>query len=1167
MSKAASNAAPSNAAPSNATASNAGLNKVAVNKAAVNKAAPGTAQLSENPSLESLVAAVADEFLERQKRGERPDIDQYTRRYPAAAAVLRDVLTSLQVIGAGSEAHGLATVAQDALAGCLGDFRIVREAGRGGMGIVYEAEQISLGRRVALKVLPFAATLDPDRLRRFKNEAQAAAQLHHTNIVPIHFVGADRGVHFYAMQFIDGQSLAQVIADLRLQIADCRKPGGALSVSDGGRSLEFTKTAANGQPICDVPPAMCHSTARTVFTEAATRTSAHFRAVARLGVQAAQALEHAHEMGVIHRDIKPANLLLDARGNLWVTDFGLAQMHGDSRLTMTGDLVGTLRYMSPEQALGQRVEVDPRRDIYSLGATLYEIMTLEPVFSAVERRELLDQIATVEPKSPRRINPAIPVDLETVVLKALAKNRRERYGTAAELAADLQRFLEDKPVQARRPTLRQRAARWARRHVVLVRAAAVVLGLAVVGLAAATALIWRSQVETQEALARVERMQRLAESAVNDMYTEVAEKWLENEPLSDPLQRKFLLKALEYFKEFAKEARDCTQLARQTALAYKRVGVIQSKLGQHAEAEANMAEAISRFQSLTTHSNDVKHLLELATCYNAHAVVLTHTGNLKQAEQDFREARDILGRLVAIAPADSESQRVLARHRANLAALLMNAGRFPEAEKELTKALEADSRLTAQHPEVDDYRFGVALTQHSRGVLFWKTNRLAEAETAWKEAIRLNRDLSAASPRDLKYLVALVQGQGYLVALHYAAGRFQEAEKVLQQNLPLQQKLAQDYPQRVEYQEAVATTLCSMGLTQRRTGARDKAEESHRLASKLLRALLARSPKAVRCRSQLAGCCNELGNLFQETGQLEQAEPAYREAVTLLETQPEDCHQETTHRDDLSMYVNNLGYLYWQTGQPARAEPLLIRAVDLCQKLVSDFPANVAYRDKLVGMRLNLARLLKQAGKNADAEQQFRGALQQAQALASVGSKATGHKRVAERYDELGWLLWGAHRFPEAAEAFRGARTAWRKVLELEPDNPAVCHLLARFLADCPEGSVTDPAEALRLAERALALAPKPPGTLWITLGLARYRTGAWQEALAALDKAGAVSAVESCQRDFLRAMAHARLGHGNLARTCHDRAVSGMSRVWVKEDDLHQRRLEAELVLAKKAS
>jgi WD40 repeat protein/serine/threonine protein kinase len=374
----------------------------------------------------------------------------------------------------------------------LGDFHLLRELGRGGMGVVYEAEQLSLGRRVALKVLPFAAALDAKQLQRFKNEAQAAAHLHHTNIVPIFGVGCERGVHYYAMQFIEGQTLAEVIRDLR-QNVECRMTNDERMTNDQFPSMKEPVPGADAQTH------IRHSTL-DLLSSLGIRHSSFYRTVAQLGVQAAEALEHAHQLGIIHRDIKPANLLVDGGGRLWITDFGLAYCQSQPGLTMTGDVLGTLRYMSPEQALAKRVAVDARTDIYSLGVTLYELLTLEPAYNGRDREELLRQIAFEEPRLPSRLNKAVPVELETIVLKAMAKNPEERYSSAQELADELRRFLEDKPIRAKRPTLRQRTVKWARRHKTVVRAALVVLVLAVLGLAVGSGLIWQANQELRQNL-------------------------------------------------------------------------------------------------------------------------------------------------------------------------------------------------------------------------------------------------------------------------------------------------------------------------------------------------------------------------------------------------------------------------------------------------------------------------------------------------------------------------------------------------------------------------------------------------------------------------------------------------------------------------------------------
>jgi WD40 repeat protein len=346
------------------------------------------------------------------------------------------------------------------------------------MGIVYEAVQLSLGRRVALKVLPFAASLHPTHLSRFKTEAQAVAPLQHQNIVPVYAVGCERGVHYYAMQFIEGRTLASLIAESR--------PG-------SGRRGSETTVSFPAPP--DSPVAS--------WTEGPWQSAAFVRTAARLGLQAAEALEHAHQFGIIHRDVKPANLIVDVRHNLWVTDFGLARVPRDAGLTLTGDLVGTLRYMSPEQAGGRPGQVDHRTDIYSLGATLYELLTLQPIFPGPDRGALLRQIALDEPAPIRRLNRAVPTELAVIVHKALAKAPEERYASAQELADDLRRFLEDKPIKARRPTLRQRLRRWTRRHRSVVLTGVLALGMllvmAVAGLLISNALIARERDQTRQA--------------------------------------------------------------------------------------------------------------------------------------------------------------------------------------------------------------------------------------------------------------------------------------------------------------------------------------------------------------------------------------------------------------------------------------------------------------------------------------------------------------------------------------------------------------------------------------------------------------------------------------------------------------------------------------------
>jgi tetratricopeptide (TPR) repeat protein len=449
------------------------------------------------------VAAAVAEYASALEAGEAPDPTAFQARHPEIASALarrleqlggpRAAPPGLPPAVALAPAPALTSMRTDAP---LGDYRIVRELGRGGMGVVYEAEQISLQRRVALKVLPFPAALDGKQLQRFKNEAQAAASLHHAHIVPVYAVGCEDGVHYYAMQLLDGYTLADAIRELRRPPAwdpDRSVPAASDTMQYSGGPTPATDAATPPPAAAVTRPDVSHP--------------GFFRKVAALGVQAAEALDHAHQLGVVHRDVKPGNLMVDGRGHLWVTDFGLAHVQSQPGLTATGDLLGTLRYMSPEQALARRVPLDHRTDIYSLGVTLYELLTLQPAFDGRDRQELLRQIAFEEPRSPRRLNKAIPADLETVVLKAMEKNPAERYATAQALAEDLGRFLEDQPIRARRPTPLQRARKWARRHKSATRA---LLCVAVVCLAAA-AFTWYGYQRRQ---ADAQRQRDLAEAGV-----------------------------------------------------------------------------------------------------------------------------------------------------------------------------------------------------------------------------------------------------------------------------------------------------------------------------------------------------------------------------------------------------------------------------------------------------------------------------------------------------------------------------------------------------------------------------------------------------------------------------------------------------------------------------
>jgi serine/threonine protein kinase/WD40 repeat protein len=422
----------------------------------------------------------------------------------------------------------------------VGDYRLLREVGRGGMGVVYEAEQLSLGRRVALKLLALQASKGAMVLERFRREAKAAARLHHTNIVPVFEVGQDGDTCFYAMQFIQGQGLDQVIEELRRLRHDSPasqvprpavlQPVAPPGVSEAAQSLltghfELRNTAATPAPtlpgdavptapadghvaIAPGPDAASIRAEKEASSSLSSVESDHrryFQSVARIGHQTATALAYAHARGIIHRDIKPSNLLLDAVGAVWVTDFGLAKTEDDG-LTNPGDLVGTLRYMAPERFRG---ECDVRADVYALGLTLYELLVLKPAFVERDHLRLLEQIKEREPARPRSLDPRIPRDLEIIVLKASDKDPGRRYQTAEELAEDLRRFLAGEPIKARRTGELERLRLWCRRQPAVAGLTAALLLLVLTVAIGSTLLVFR----LRNALDQSEKNRARAEGA------------------------------------------------------------------------------------------------------------------------------------------------------------------------------------------------------------------------------------------------------------------------------------------------------------------------------------------------------------------------------------------------------------------------------------------------------------------------------------------------------------------------------------------------------------------------------------------------------------------------------------------------------------------------------
>jgi serine/threonine protein kinase/WD40 repeat protein len=495
--------------------------------------------MSDSDSGVNAFDALAEEFVARHRRGENPSLSEYVARHPELADDIRDLFPGLLLMEDVRPQVVDATGPFAAPPRCgpeqLGDYRILREVGRGGMGVVYEAEQLSLGRHVALKVLPTHGLMNPTFLERFRREAKAAARLHHTNIVPVFGVGEADGVYYYAMQFIQGQSLDQVLDDVRrLRRQPATRGGGPDALASvGERSMaqglltgQFALPTVEGERKSDshtavAPPPAPTGPRSSTGLSAGGSEAQYFRSVARLGLQAADALTYAHRQGVLHRDVKPSNLLLDQQGTVWITDFGLAKAEGADELTQTGDIVGTIRFMAPERFDGRSL---PQSDVYSLGLTLYEMLTLRPAFHDINKARLIEKVLHDPPMPPRKIDPHLPRDLETIVLKCLSKDAAGRYATAEELADDLRRFLTDRTIRARRVGNTERLWRWCRRNpaVASLLAAVFVLlaAVAVVSTFSAVSLKWAlARTNTAEREARLREAEALVGQARGIRYS------------------------------------------------------------------------------------------------------------------------------------------------------------------------------------------------------------------------------------------------------------------------------------------------------------------------------------------------------------------------------------------------------------------------------------------------------------------------------------------------------------------------------------------------------------------------------------------------------------------------------------------------------------------------
>jgi serine/threonine protein kinase len=780
---------------------------------------------------EERLGEILAQWLEVTAGSVAPDEQVFLSHYPEFARELREHMADLKRfprlagacaaggpkgVGTGDHLPASATPADQSRV--LDDFELGREIGRGGMGIVFEAQQRSLGRRVALKILPLAATMDPRYLRRFQHEAQAAAQLDHPHIVHVYGVGCAQGVHYYAMQLIEGESLAGVLRQLGPP-----KDAAPTSLATGTGQTPPAHGPDTKQAPLPAPEAASGSSS-AILDLLRARPKDYFRTVAGWGIQAAEALEHAHQLGVVHRDVKPGNLLLDQRGQVWVTDFGLARFGRDGSMTRTGEIVGTLRYLSPEQAQAKHGLVDHRTDIYALGATLYELLTRRPAIEGGEGEEVLRQVVAEEPWPPRQYEPAIPRDLETIVLKALAKEPEGRYATAQQLADDLHRFLRDEPIKARRPTLMQRARRWSRRHPSVLACGLVALVLAVIALSVSNLLIAQANQQKDLALQEKDKALRAAQEAKvaaqqSDEETNAVLGFVEDKVLaaarpegqggglgSKVTLRKALEAALSSVsKSFSGKPLIEARLRRTLGLSFQYLG-----------DEDVAAEQYEAARALYMKHRGPDHPDTLASCNNlanSYAALGRRADALTLREDTLARRKAVLG--------PDHPETLASMH--NLATSYSDLGRHDDALKLREQILVLrKARLGPDDPET-------LASMHNLAISYAALGRHAEAVKLREETLALVK--AKVPPNYLRILA----GMHNLADSYHALGRDGDAIQLFEETLALAKtKLNPNHPKTLLIMNSLAWVLATAAQEKSRDPARaiELAAETTQFAPK-----------------------------------------------------------------------------------------------------------------------------------------------------------------------------------------------------------------------------------------------------------------------------------------------------------------------------------------------
>lgn len=763
-----------------------------------------------------LLRVLEQEYLMRNQHGDQTDRDDYQRRFPHVSNVAANFETFARMRQQGTNfgaPPGEKRADAPVCSSQLGNYELLDEIGRGGMGVVYRARQLAADRIVALKVIRpeySSSALSRKRhdslLDRFRTEARAAARLEHENIVTVYDVGEENGQHFFSMRFVEGKSLSELLRDGPLP---------------NRRAATYVEQAARGVHV-------------------------------------------AHEHNILHRDIKPQNVLVDDKtDHALVADFGLAKLlEGTDELTRAGEMMGTPAYMSAEQAQ-DAASVGPASDVYSLGATLYHLVTGRPPFQAASPIETIRQVIADEPVAPSRLNRAVDRDLETICLKCLEKEPARRYASARALADDLARYLEGQPIVARPLGRVQRAVRWCDRN----RLVAASLALAVTFLLAALTATTIGYATTIAALEQSERRYSQTRQVVNEFFVDVSDNVLLNQPGLQTLRKSLLRRVLPHYQAFLAERRDDPALRQDLAKAHFRVGLILLEIESADAALPSLGQARTIQTVLVEQdARNTDKLYDLAATWNAIGEAEYDRGKSSEAVDSFIQAKQLRQQLVDIEKRP-EYQRVLANAEMNLGLALKAKQQFDEARQQLEKAQL--SRLDLLDRKVDDFRDefhlrilrDFAIGEYSRANLALLVRDRPAVAVPLANAIQRFEELKNSQPQDFDAQYRLALSYSLLAQNKMSSREYGAASEPLNSARSIADRLVDLNPHVNDFQVLASSVYMNVGSLEQREGKLNEALESFKRAKSILDEIIKVEPLPPNRRNLARTHCS-MANIY-----------------------------------------------------------------------------------------------------------------------------------------------------------------------------------------------------------------------------------------------------------------------------------------------------------------